>query len=144
MDRVAVQIEGGEELARRLRQLGVDAEAVLREAALAGARLFEEDMGSRSPDAVYIESVVVHDSRRQASVDVGPTEDKWYWKFLYTRETAYEIPGPLAFRVDGRDLVIGAADHPGMAARPFMRPAFDGRQQAATDAVGDVLRRTLG
>lgn len=39
--------------------------------------------------------------------------------------------------------VLDSVEHPGAKARPFMRPAFDGKNSAALDAVADYIRARL-
>lgn len=48
-------------------------------------------------------------------------------------------------RKPNRMLAIGVAQvqHPGAKKRPFLRPALDAHQQAALEAVGDVIRKRL-
>ena len=122
---------------RNVRRLPLEA------AALVGATLFEEAAQPLAPGP-HIDKDVAERSKERVSVDVGPDDDHWYYRFFETGAGAHEITGsPLVF--EGReDLVVtGRVDHPGMAAQPFLRPAFDGEKDRATDAVGDELRKAV-
>lgn len=136
-------VEGGEELLEKLDKMGVDVSRVLEVAAQAGADVFVNLANPLAPDSL-IDQDTVERKRNRVEVDVGPPDEKWYWRFLETGATRHEITGnPLAFVIDGELIVIGGVDHPGMPARPFMRPAFDQGKGRATDAVGDRIRKVV-
>jgi len=45
---------------------------------------------------------------------------------------------------EGADPIFAhAVSHPGMPAKPYLRPALDEREGEAVDAVGRVIRRVL-
>ena len=44
---------------------------------------------------------------------------------------------------EGQEMVRFGVTHPGMAARPFLRPALDGQKGRAVEAVGGELRRRI-
>jgi len=138
--RVVVRIEGGEELLRQLRRLGVDVGAVLEEAALAGARAIAEDANQRAPGP-HVETNVEKRSKGSVTVDIGPDKEHWWYRFFESGAQPHEIKGtPLVFEGDAGTVVTGRVSHTGMAARPFLRPALDTREKEATDQVGRVLR----
>ncbi len=136
-----MQIKGGEELLRKLRQLGVNVEDVLEVATLAGAQVIANAANPLAPEPL-IEAQVTEKRKKSVTVDIGPPEKKWYWRFLETGATGHEITGhPLVFEGDEGLVVTGGVRHPGMAARPFLRPALDTKKSAAVGAVGDEIRR---
>lgn len=47
--------------------------------------------------------------------------------------------GPFTFWAGNRLVVTRAIQHPGLIARPWLRPAFDAQSQAAVDALGKVF-----
>lgn len=51
--------------------------------------------------------------------------------------------GPFRFYAGNRLIVTRLINHPGTAAKPWLRPAFDSAKRAATDAVADSLRETV-
>jgi HK97 gp10 family phage protein len=138
-----MQVQGGDELLRKLRQLGLDVSDSLEVAAHAGAAVFVQGANQNAP-APEIRAETSEKRAQQVTVDVGPPDEKWYWRFAETGAQAHEITGaPLAFIDEGDLVVTGRVDHPGMAATPFLRPTFDADHDEATDAVGDELRRVI-
>ena len=55
----------------------------------------------------------------------------------------YARKGPFRFYAGRRLIVTHRIKHPGTAAKPWLRPAFDGSKDAATQAVGESLRKTI-
>lgn len=143
MARVTVQVEGGEELVRKLHRIGVDVDAELEAAALLGAAVIKMAANTRAP-APEIESEVVERAPGHVEVEIGPPEEKWFWRFLETGAGAHQISGaPLVFEAGGGTVAAWAVSHPGMAAKPFLRPAFDQESDNAGKRVGDVLRKVI-
>lgn len=72
--------------------------------------------------------------------------DVWYAHLIeYTGAVPHTIKAPV-----GKALTVGAGiktvvevDHPGMKPRPFLRPAFDGRAQAAVVAAAEYMKKRL-
>ena len=83
----------------------------------------------------------------RAVAEIGPDADHWYYRFAETGAGRHEIKaapgGALVF--EGREDTQFAkkVDHPGFAARPFLRPAIEGRQSDATHAAAAELRRII-
>lgn len=72
--------------------------------------------------------------------------DVWYAHII---EYTGAVPHTIKARV-GKALTIGAGiktvvevDHPGMRARPFLRPAFDGQAQSAVTAAAEYMKKRL-
>jgi HK97 gp10 family phage protein len=63
----------------------------------------------------------------------------WYANIVEHGARPHVIPGPVYF--NGR--YYKNIQHPGFAARPFMRPAFDATGQAMIDAFADYMRKNL-
>jgi len=142
--RIALEIEGGEDLARRLRGMGDAAEAILEAAALAGAALIARAANERAP-APLIQAEVAERGRGRVSVAIGPPEDRWYWRFLETGAQPHRIRGRplLVWEGPAGPVFARRVAHPGMAAKPFLRPAFDEERERARDAVAERLRGAL-
>lgn len=139
-NRIKVKIEGGQEILDALKRMGADVPAEMESAALAGGDVVAEAANGMAPEPkITTEVVEVHGSA--VTVAIGFPDDKWYWRYLETGATAHEITGtPLAFEGDAGVVVVGGVQHPGMAARPFLRPALDSQQERAKDAVGEQLK----
>lgn len=144
--RVTAKIEGGDALIRRLEQMGVDVTQVLVAAAAAGAQVIADTANELAPaPRVLIEGDTKASKKNHIAVNIGPSEEKWYWRFLETGAIGHDISPrskkALAFDVDGERVMAWAVEHPGMAAKPFLRPAFDKEKDNATKAVGESIKQ---
>lgn len=144
--RVTAKVEGGEELLRRLEKMGLDVTQVLAAAAQAGAQVIADTANGLAPSPnVLIEGDTKGSSKNKVTLNVGPSEEKWYWRFLETGAVGHGISPrskkALAFEVDGERVLAWAVQHPGMAAKPFLRPAFDKEKDNATKAVGENIKQ---
>jgi len=138
--RVTVSIKGDKELIQALKKMGIDVERVLEMAAQAGAEIIAQDAGRRAPRPLIATEVSAR-GKGSVTVDIGPLDKVWYWKFLETGAQAHSITGsPLVFEGSEGLVVTRGVGHSGMAARPFLRPAFDSRKGAAKDQVGEVIK----
>lgn len=144
MSRIEVTIDGGEELLGKLSRLGVGAKAALRPAVRAGATVIQDAANALAPGP-HVEIEIVSASAAQVVAEIGPDAAHWHYKFFETGARPHEIAGSpvLAFEAGGNAVVVPSVHHPGMAAKPFLRPAHDGRREQATDAVGDALRQRI-
>lgn len=143
-----IKLEGAEELQAALRRLGSEAQTAMADAALAGAEVIRDAATRRAPGP-YIRAEVVRTTRQVAQVHIGPDEDHWYYQFVETGAQPHLIRprkpgGKLRFEVGGAEVFARVVHHPGMAARPFLRPAFDENSGRAADAAGRRLRGKLG
>lgn len=139
-----VHIDGLEEALAALRRAGVSTRPILRSAAEAGAELIAEAARGLAPGP-EIETDVVESKADAITVDVGPIKEKWYYRFFETGAGPHAIKGKslLVFEGDRGLVRIGAVQHPGQAAEPFLRPAFDGQGDEAVDAIGARLRAAI-
>lgn len=138
-----VRVEGVDVLVRQLRRLGVSTQDALEVAALSGGEVIRQAANLLAPDPV-IEKEVEEKTKSKAVVAIGLPKDKWYLQFFETGAGQHDITGaPLVFEGDEGRVVTGRVDHPGMAATPFLRPAFDTKKGRATDAVGDELKGAI-
>lgn len=143
-NRIEVTLEGGEELAAALRALDGGVKAALRAAMRAASEPVVDTANAKAPGP-HIDAEVVSASEGKVTVAVGPDKAHWYYRFLERGAAAHEITGSPLLTFDGREGMIRMAGltHPGMAARPFLRPAFDEKQKAAEDAASAVLRAAV-
>jgi len=144
--RVTAKVEGGDALVKRLKQMGLDVTQILAQAAAAGAQVIADTANSLAPEPrVLIEADSKASRRNKVAMAVGPAQDKWYWRFLETGAAGHGISPrskkALAFEVDGELVMAWAVKHPGMAAKPFLRPAFDREKDNATKTVGENIKQ---
>lgn len=136
-------VGGGERLLKRMEEMGVEVDNALEAAALLGAGVIEQAAEPMAPGP-YVEKDVTEKSKERVAVDIGPDGEHWYYRFFETGAGRHRITGePLVFEGRSGTVVTVEVDHPGMEARPFLRPAFDGEQGRAVDAVGDRLKKAV-
>jgi len=140
---ISVKVDGGEGLIRKLEAMGKNVSDELEPAALAGAGVIQIAANMRAPGP-HVEMDVAERGDRRVSVDIGPDEAHWYYRFFETGAGPHEITGsPLVFEGRSGTVVTRRVGHPGMAARPFLRPAFDGERRKAEGEVGDHLKKVV-
>lgn len=120
----AMTIEGLEELEARLKAATVRWREVERRALEYGAKPLVDLANQRAPQP-EIEIRLIRKGG-EVAVEVGYPQGKWYWKFFELGATAHEIKGsPLAFEGREGPVFPRSVQHPGMAARPFLRNSYD-------------------
>ena len=156
MAELTFEIRGGAELQARLRELPVKIERnVLRAAIRAGAKVFQDEARRRVPvrtgrlrDNIRV-SVRLVRGRVLGTVKAGGGKNAVWYAHLVERGTSPHVILPAGGTLAGQALavagrILGArVDHPGAAAKPFMRPAFDSRAAAALAAVAERIRVRL-
>lgn len=149
MMRVVAKIDGGEALLKELAALGGNVRSTARAAVRAGARVIqaEAEANAGAIGSGNGKHTAIKISQRKAGrieAMIGPSKRKWFYRYFETGTTAHEITGrPLVFEGDEGLVVTGAVTHPGMAARPWLRPAFDTQREAAVEAVGKFLKTAV-
>jgi HK97 gp10 family phage protein len=144
-----VKLEGGDALLKALREADGNVRKAQRGAIRAGGELIKAEAQRLAPASRRAKRVVLQvSSPRKGVVEarVKPSKRAWYLKFFETGVGQHEIPSAgkrLVF--EGREglVVTNTVVHPGMPARPFLRPAIDGQHDAAVAAVGESLRQAL-
>jgi HK97 gp10 family phage protein len=141
-DTIQVKLEGGEELLEALRAIDANIKGAVKAATLAAAQPIL-DMANGLAPGPHVIADVVSVTTAGAEVAIGPDAEHWYYRFHETGAASHEITAkgsPLQF--EGRDGLVRTArvSHPGMAARPFLRPAQDSKKGEATDEMGARLR----
>jgi HK97 gp10 family phage protein len=146
---VYVKIEGAKELLEELQRLGGNVRSTARSAVRAGARVIQAQ-AEQNAEAIggYVakRTALRITQRKKGLIEaaIGPSKKKWYYRFIEVGTQPHEIKGnPLVFEGDRGLVIIGGVQHPGMAARPWLRPAFDTKKDASTQAVGDFIRRAV-
>lgn len=127
----------------KLEALGARARGALLEAAGAGSEVIRNEADRLAPGP----HIITGNERVEggvAEVSIGPDEEHWYYRFFEFGATDHEIRGnPLVFQGEAGLVVTRRVNHPGMAARPFLRPAASGMKEQAKDAAGQVFRAEI-
>jgi HK97 gp10 family phage protein len=165
----SLKMKGDKELKEKLDRLGKYARAALLTAAKAGADPIRGAAQINSPGG---EPILIGNEKIDggtAEVDIGFDEEKWYLRFFEFGSSTHEVTGKkenyvsfkhrkskknqapeqrkvvgsLAFEGRNGLIITKSVEHPGMAAKPFLRPAADSKQDAARDAAGEVFRKEI-
>ena len=147
---IRVRLDGDKELMAKLARLGDRTQVVLEAATAAGLALVRDDARSLAPGP-EIEIETESKSATRAELLCGPTKEKWYYIFfeLGTAAGVRTARGGGYFTFMGRDgrlVRVKSIKHPGMADRPFLRPAFDknrGREGASVKKVRDTFKEAI-
>lgn len=144
---VVVEMEGVDELLRKLKRAGAIMKDEQEAAFLAGAKVIRDEANARAPTSNAVITEVEKSTATSCVVKVRLQHGKWYLRFFEFGAARHGIThkkaAALAFEGDEGPVVIGGVDHPGMVAQPFLRPAFDTKKDAATKAVKEYLERRL-
>jgi HK97 gp10 family phage protein len=131
-DSVTMHVDGLKELEKKLRELGPDiARNALRAGVRAGANLIKDDAVRNAPEdtgtlkkATYIKHIRERSNNYQQTFFVGVRhgkkyakrgQDAYYWRFVE----------------------FGTAK---MSAKPFLRPAFERKKEAAVGAIAARIK----
>lgn len=142
--KVRVELQNDKELMAKLRRLSDHTKEVLEAAVTAGAEVMRDDARPKAPGP-EIEMETVQRRKTRVVKDIGPIREKWYYRF-FEYGTAAGVrttkKKPFTFRTpDGRLIRTRSINHPGMAAKPFLRPAFDQNSGENGEAVQRVRRK---
>lgn len=160
-ERIAVKIEGGEELLKALRALGENVDKSVKGATRAGGKVMLARARANAKALTSRRGRVVEEGRtvqagqpvqlrvrkRQgfAVSSVTPAKGFGHLRLLEYGAQPHDIYGhPLLRFYRGGELIeTRMVHHPGFAARPWLRPAVDEVKDAAIQAVADSLAETL-
>ena len=147
MTKVTVRIEGADELKAAIEGLRRAARGpILERAALKGAEVIRAEASGNAPGP-HVEAEVTKAADLAVEVGIGPDAAHWYYQFFETGAGAHSIDPTkkkaLAFPGREGQVVRFHVGHPGMAAKPFLRPAVDSQKDAAVQATGDELRKGI-
>jgi HK97 gp10 family phage protein len=148
------KITGGKELAQALEQLPTKIQRnIMRSALAAGAKVIMREAKQNTPvmfgdlkDSLRV-STRLRGMKATADVKAGNT-DAWYGHFIEFGTAAHTIKpknrGNLKFRgANGQAVYSNGVNHPGIKAKPFMRPALDSKAKEAIIATGNKIRQRL-
>ena len=146
------KLEGADQLIAEMQAVGLSVKGTTRKGVRAGSKVIQAEaerraavLSSRKGKSVRI----AISSKQRGSVEgkIGPSKKKWYLRFFETGTRAgvrTARKGGFFFRAkDGRRIYIKRIRHPGTAARPWLRPAFDVSTTAAREAFGAAMRQAI-
>lgn len=145
-NKIRLEIEGLQELASKLTELGLDVESVFTDAVLAAGELVADAANSNAPGPNIMAEVDDEESTQtRIVVNIGPSEDKWYYRFAETGATEHEITGVGALAFQGRAglVITKSVQHPGVTAKPFLRPALASNKDQARDEIGKRIKDVI-
>lgn len=143
-------IVGGKELADLLATLPTKVEAnIMRSALRAGAKVYLDQVKQNIPvasgilrDSARITTRKTKDGKISASVKVGNRQAFYAHMVEFgTRPHIIKAKPGSALNVNGSE--VKSVNHPGIAPRPYMRPAADAKFGAAVAAVTLQIRKRL-
>lgn len=140
---INLQVINANEVARKLRELGLEADVILEAAVQAGAEILQDRTNADQPGA---DNQIELERTRPGNVSgkVGPSVEKWFYRFKETGADGHEIAADVASALRFEDGSFRqSASHPGVAADPFLRPAADEEQPEVERAVGNVFANEL-
>jgi len=156
----SMQLEGGDELANKLKKMGMRSLDVIKQATHDGAAAVYGDIKRDAPGP-HIE-IVEADKPSGAgvsAVEIGPDRDHFYYQFFETGVQPFEINmvKKRSKRSTGRgrklkgtkkavrfgNVFAKRIQRGAMAAKPFLRPNFVPRRAAIEGAFGDTIKREV-
>jgi len=147
-----LHVKGLSELRKALQELPDKIEKnILRGALRAGANAMKKAAQDKVPvhsgalrDSIRVKSYSKKNAAGRLHMNIVAGDKKAYYAHMVEFGTAAHFIKPksrksLFFAGLAREVV----DHPGTKPEPFMRPAFDAANEAATQAFGDYVRKRL-
>lgn len=150
---IELQVDGLKELQAALNTLADEVQAkIVRGALGAAGRVYRDAARQRLGSSAkkrtghLLASIRVGSTMRGgvpvATVKAGSRE-AWYAHLIEYGAAAHEIKPKTRKSLVLAGLMRETVHHPGISARPFMRPAFDASSAAAVDAYAAYIRRRL-
>jgi len=156
--KMAMKLEGGEELAEQLARMGSKALEVVAKATHSGAEAVLDDIKADAPGP-HIAMEEAKAPRGSAAVVIGPEKEHWHYQFFETGVQPFEINmvKRKSKRSTGRgrkmkgdkqamkfgEIFAKRIERGPMAAKPFLRPNFVPKRDQIEDAFGDVIKREV-
>lgn len=149
--RFTAEIEGSEQLVQDLLTVGLNVKKSVVGAVRAGGRIIRNDAEGRagSISSKPGKKVALRVRKRSGFVvgSIFPAKGHAELRLVeYGTPAGWRLAmkrGPFKFYAGNRLIVTRAIQHPGTAARPWLRPAFDNKSKEAAQKVGDVLKDAI-
>lgn len=149
------KIEGGKELEARLKDLGSKmATSISNKALRKGANVIRDEMRSLVPirsgrlkKSIKVKKDRFNRSNKTQTYTIGPSGAGAYIaRFIEygTSGHVVKIKSKKVLAISKTGEVFGREiKHPGVQAKPFIRPAYDTKKEAAVDTVANVIREEV-
>lgn len=141
-----LKVEGIDQVVRELERRQGNLRQALEAIVLVGAEVIRQAAASNSDGKIAANMVKEPTSKnpQRIEVGIGPSKAQWYARFTEfgTAPHVTKHRKAKALQVE-LGTFRAAITHPGTRARPFLRPAFDEQQGAASDAMGAEVSKVL-
>lgn len=135
MSNLVIRIDD-EEVLRAFEDLAEHAMDALEETVRDCAQIIVESANQKAVQPV-VESKLTYLSNTQAEMTIGVPRDKYYIAIFETGAQPHEVnphkKQSLFFKGEAGEIFTRAVNHPGMPARPFLRPALDESENKVKD-----------
>lgn len=143
---VGFRLEGDDELLKYLREIGEAVPRELKESVLLGGWVIaNEAQALAGSEGVIAEVEFARDT--YVRVAIGPDKEHWYLLFRETGARPHEISpddrAALKLYPAGDEIYSESLHHPGVMARPFLRPAVDRKEDTAVAVIAEKLTQLL-
>ena len=148
---IYAELRGIDELLENIKLLGGNMNDIIEDALTEGAEIIRKAADANNPRAdvqmelgdVKMRGVLTGGKR--LTMSIGPSEDKWRYTFVETGTRAHEVSpkNKEALKLYQAEGIItkNTLQIPSTAAKPFLRPAFDGNKEKAIAKFGEVVRK---
>lgn len=139
---VKFSVEGGEELARKLKRIGDDLRAILEEAVLAGLQPMLDQAERDVPGGDGVAHETVEKTGDRVDIAMGAEASHFYLNILELGRVSYQVKPSTAKALASptiRGEFASSAKIPALAAQPWLRPAFDENKDKAMDEMADAF-----
>lgn len=145
--RIEAIVTGERELMSRLNALSTDLRrGISEEALIQGAKIIQRSAISKAPGSIAQSIKIEIDTGAQIPMaKIGPDSDHWYAAFTEfgAKRHTIKVKNKKVLS-DGTAIFGKEVDHPGVQAKPFLRPAFDENEEAVKRKIHEVITRRLG
>ena len=86
-----------------------------------------------------VETKIIEHTRTKIELLIGVPKEYFYVAIFETGAQAHEIKPRKMQALAFENVVVGGVNHPGVEARPFLRPAYDENERNIPDIVEDKL-----
>lgn len=147
MPNVKLQVEGIDEVSKALDGQRDKLRAALETIVLAGAEVIRSAAASNARGKLAGDMLkeLAEKAGTKVLANIGPHKRRWYAQIVEKGAKPHAVaPRKRKALKLGDNAFRRRAAHPGMRAKPFLRPAFDESQDGAQAAMGDQVKETLG
>lgn len=142
---ITLSLTGVDDVVAALKKAGLNVEDGLEEICNAGAQVVQASIEQKAPGSIGAGIVreTTEKSKKRVTVSTGPDNERWYARFLEFGTGPHRVRPDVKKALRIGDGAYGGANHPGMAARPFMRPAADESGEGVKKAMSDEVKEAI-